>query len=62
MALSLDIDAKEYAVLRIALADMIKKCSDNKEAVTLTDVKCWDVYNRYDNNLKVATILFNKLS
>jgi hypothetical protein len=58
----IDLDAKEYAVLRIALADLIKKCNENKEAVTLTDVKCWDVYNRYDDNLKVATTLFNKLS
>jgi hypothetical protein len=55
-------DAKEYAILRIALADLIKKCNENKEAVTLTDAKCWEVYNRYDDNLKVATALFNKLS
>lgn len=58
----INLDAKEYAVLRIALADLIKKCNENKEAVTLNDGKCQDVYNRYDDNLKAATTLFNKLS
>ena len=58
----IDLDAKEYAVLRIALADLIKKCNENKEAVTLNDSKCQDVYNRYDENLKAAATLFNKLS
>jgi hypothetical protein len=57
-----ELNAKEYAVLRIALADLIKKSTEHKEAVTLTDAKCWDVYSRHENTLNTATVLFNKLT
>jgi len=61
MLLAKKLTKQERSVLRMAIADFIVKQSDNKEAVTLTDVRCVEIYNRYSQNLDVATQLFNQL-
>jgi|GEM_PF-1824787 len=57
-----DINAKEYVILRIALTDFIKKCEESQQGLTIHDVSCVELYNRYDENKKVARELLNRLS
>jgi hypothetical protein len=58
----LELDAKEYALLRMALADLINKCRESKEALTVTQTKNLDVFQRYEENEKAALNLYNKLT
>ena len=58
----LELDAKEYALLRMALADLINKCKKSKEVLRVKQVKNMELVQRYENNEKVAINLYNKLT
>jgi hypothetical protein len=57
-----DINAKEYVILRIALNDFIKKCEESQQGLTIHDVRCIELYNRYEENKTAAKELLNRLS
>ena len=57
-----NIEAKQYVILRIALTDFIKKCEESQQGLTVNDIKYTELYNRYDENKKVARELLNRLT
>jgi hypothetical protein len=57
-----NIEARGYVVLRIALTDFIKKCEESQQGLTVNDIKYTELYNRYEENKKVARDLLNSLA
>jgi hypothetical protein len=60
--MQLDINSKEYALIRVALADLIKKCKGSINSLKLEDNDSKALCNRYDETINTTNELLKKLS